>query len=1139
MRTTWQPFDHTQPLVITEEGEHELWFRLADVEERRIIKMDSRLVQPLQLMKTTAANSVIIYVDAKSNGGNGESWTTAYNNLQQALDDAKAKLQVVPTTKLEIWLAAGIYKPTKRTTSNDPRTATFQMQNNVAIYGGFNGTETDLTERDWENNETILSGDIDNIPTDNSGNSYHVFYHPDGLQLNSTAILDGVTITGGNASGANQFYSNSGGGMSNEYSSPTLTHVTFRSNEASYGGGMSNKYSNLTLTNVIFEHNTATHVGGGMYNYNNSSPTLINVTMSGNKTEITDKGAIYGGSPKIYNSLIAGNNGEPALHSSVSATIENSLLDVAESGNILAKFHQSTTDIQPDTYTPEAIFIDPNHVNPSQRNYQLRAGSPAINKGNNTLNATATDLAGNLRIQGGIIDLGAYEAFPYHITYERNDATSGDAPINKLTYQQGDTVTVQNNSGILERTGHTFVGWNTQANGTGDDYAENTSFTMGAQNQTFYAKWIPNNYKVIFESNGGSDVAEQQVLYNEKAIAPPVPSKQGHTFAGWYTDGNEEWDFAMDVVTKDITLYAQWTENPTYTMTYDSNGATGGDVPKDTQRYEENTSVTVQGNSGNLTRTGYTFAGWNTQADGQGDSYAENDTFIMGTSNQILYAQWTENPTYTVTYNPNGATDGDIPEDTQRYEENTSVTVQGNSGNLERTGYTFVGWNTQVDGQGDSYVENDAFIMGTSNQILYAKWIPNPYKVIFESNGGSDVAEQQVLYNEKAIEPPMPSKQGYTFAGWYTDGNDKWDFAIDVVMEDITLYAQWTANPTYTVTYDSNGATDGMVPHDNQVYEEKAQVTVQGNSGNLTRTGYTFVGWNTQADGKGKSYTEKATFQMGTTHIILYAQWTANPNPPPINGGSNVSNDNNDSPPAKVKITLHTNGGTAIAPIDITYNTKIGDLPIPTREGYRFAGWYQDEELTKPWAANTVLRENISLYAKWMALPVEEPQPEPPIPTVTFRDIERHWAKEMIKELTEAGIIQGFEDGTFRPNEVISRMHVAALLTRAFSFEQVREGNDFKDVSPTHPYYEAIMTLQQAGIVDGTNGAFLPSEKMTRAQVAKVLVGLMGQTPEGTGSFTDVASTHWSAGYIAVLEQEGIALGDNDKFNPNVPVTRA
>ncbi|WP_341301327.1 InlB B-repeat-containing protein [Lysinibacillus sp. FSL H8-0500] len=800
------------------------------------------------------------------------------------------------------------------------------MQNNVAIYGGFNGTETELTARNWEQYPTILSGDIDNTPTNNTGNSYHVFYHPDGLQLNSTAILDGVTITGGNA------------------------------NDGGYGDFRLSKY------------------GGGMYN-GNSSPTLTNVTMSGNETKLANKGAICGGSPKIYNSLIAGNNGEPALHSSVSATIENSLLDVAESGNILAKFHQSTTDIQNVTYIPEAIFIDP-----SQRDYQLRAGSPAINKGNNTRNTELNDLLGNPRKQGTFIDLGAYESeFAYQVDYDVNGATGGIL-VDKMTYKQGDTVTVQNNSGILERTGHTFVGWNTQADGTGDDYAENASFTMGTQNQTFYAQWTPNRYAVTFESNGGSDVAEQQVLYNEKAIAPPVPSRQGHTFAGWYTDGNDKWDFVIDAVTKDITLYAQWTENPTYKVTYDSNGATDGDIPEDTQRYEENTSVTVQGNSGNLARTGYTFVGWNIQADGKGTSYQANDTFQI-----------------------------------------------------------------------------------TANIKLYAKWIPNIYKVIFESNGGSAVAEQQVPYNEKAIAPPVPSRQGYIFAGWYTDENEKWDFAVDVVTKDIPLYAQWK--------------------------------------------------------------------------VIS--------NPPPTDGGSNpppISN-NNDAPPAKVTITLHTNGGTAIAPIDIAYNTKISDLPIPTREGYRFAGWYQDEELTKPWAADTVLRENISLYAKWTALPVEEPQPQPepeaPSPTVTFSDIQRHWAKEMIEELTAQGIIQGFEDGTFRPNESISRMHVAALLTRAFSFEQVRAGDDFKDVSPTHSYYEAIMTLQQAGIVDGTNGAFLPNEKMTRAQLAKVLVGLMGRTPEGTSSFTDVASTHWSAGYIAVLEQEGIALGDNDKFNPNVPVTRA
>ncbi|WP_107942767.1 putative Ig domain-containing protein [Metasolibacillus fluoroglycofenilyticus] len=239
-------------------------------------------------------------------------------------------------------------------------------------------------------------------------------------------------------------------------------------------------------------------------------------------------------------------------------------------------------------------------------------------------------------------------------------------------------------------------------------------------------------------------------------------------------------------------------------------------------------------------------------------------------------------------------------------------------------------------------------------------------------------------------------------------------------------------------------------------------------------------------------------------------------------------------------ITLHTNGGTAIAPIDISSHTKVGDLPVPIREGYRFEGWYQDEALTKRWVEETILRENISLYAKWTAIPIEEPEPsQPPKSIVPFHDVERHWAKEMIEELTAIGIIQGFEDGTFRPNAPISRMHVAVLLTRVFSLDAVREADGFSDVPSTHPYYEAIQTLQQAGIIDGANGAFLPAEKMTRAQLAKVLVGVLDLTPEGTSSFADVASSHWSAGYIATLEREGITLGDSGYFRPNEPVTRA
>uniref|UniRef100_UPI001930FA72 hypothetical protein n=1 Tax=Metasolibacillus meyeri TaxID=1071052 RepID=UPI001930FA72 len=222
-RQTWQPFDNTQPFIIEQKGEHELWFRLGGIEEKRTITISASFIQPLKL----TANSTIIYVNAaQGNGGNGESWDTAYNNLQDALDAAKAQI-TAGETSVQIWLTKGTYTPTKQTDPSDARTATFQMQNNVAIYGGFSGTENELATRDWENNETILSGDIADTPNDHTNNAYHVFYHPNGLNLNDTAILDGVTITGGNAnvdewSGDKRF----GGGMFNGSSNPTLTNVT-------------------------------------------------------------------------------------------------------------------------------------------------------------------------------------------------------------------------------------------------------------------------------------------------------------------------------------------------------------------------------------------------------------------------------------------------------------------------------------------------------------------------------------------------------------------------------------------------------------------------------------------------------------------------------------------------------------------------------------------------------------------------------------------------------------------------------------------------------------------------------------------------------------------------------------------------
>lgn len=279
---------------------------------------------------TVASGPMTFYVDADAMGANdGSSWADAFNYLQDAL--------AVAESGDEVRVAEGVYTPDEDMShphGTGDRTATFQLKIGVAIYGGYAGFgEPDPNARDVALYETILSGDLDGDDgpdfANNNENSYHVVT---GSETDATAVLDGFTVTSGNANGthdtgagmhnfgacnptvANCTFSGNravfGGGMGNQGdANPTVTDCFFRVNWAtSDGGGMSNEASSPTLTNCTFRDNWARH-GGGISCRQSSNPVVRSCVFAGNTT--TDTGGInchYSSSPTIIDCTIRENS---------------------------------------------------------------------------------------------------------------------------------------------------------------------------------------------------------------------------------------------------------------------------------------------------------------------------------------------------------------------------------------------------------------------------------------------------------------------------------------------------------------------------------------------------------------------------------------------------------------------------------------------------------------------------------------------------------------------------------------------------------------------------------------------------------------------------------------------------------------
>ncbi len=384
----------------------------------------------------------ILYVDAGVVGGSGDgsSWANAYSELQSALQNPAS----------EIWVAEGDYYPDEGTgQTNGDRGSTFGLSRGLSIYGGFpaGGGDGSIDARDPFNFVSTLSGDLGQND-DTSGNGDNAFHVVTGSGTDTSTLIDGFTITAGNAFGAEEpdsagggFYakngaliiSNSsftsnhsrifGGALFCAFGDSKIVNCAFLGNSTELlGGAVYLRFCSPTFTNCAFQGNKSDILGGALYNSAASSPSLINCSFQGNWAALNNGGgAIYNTSasaPALRNTVIW-NNRTGSTTSSTSASIHSGVPVFSHS--LVDNINPAGTnnlDGTDDANNPQFFLeVDPVSAPTVAGNLRQTGASPLTNRGDNSVNPETVDLAGDLRIRDGVIDIGAYEAITtVHLT---------------------------------------------------------------------------------------------------------------------------------------------------------------------------------------------------------------------------------------------------------------------------------------------------------------------------------------------------------------------------------------------------------------------------------------------------------------------------------------------------------------------------------------------------------------------------------------------------------------------------------------------------------------------------------------------------------------------------------------------------
>lgn len=534
-----------------------------------------------------------------------------------------------------------------------------------------------------------------------------------------------------------------------------------------------------------------------------------------------------------------------------------------------------------------------------------------------------------------------YTAKWIKVTVNKSTSNAGSVTALNSTYKVGDSVTIT----ATTNSGYTWVGWfNDDTELTKE---QSYTFNMPAENLTYTAKWI----KVTLQKNNAS-AGNITVLNGKYKVGDEVTvtasANSGYTWLGWY-NGEEELtkdaSYTFTMPSENVQFTAKWAAYTVTTRTEDSSAGSVTNMNAVKTRAGDEVTITA------TPRTGYTFVGWY-----EDDTLISTDlvyTFSMPAKSIIYSAKWTY---YTLTTELNDADAGSISGyAAQKISVGQSVTIEAETNN----GYTFLGWYN-----GETLLSADAiytFDMPAENIVYTARWTAYSLTVEITEGGklyGEDIDWQagHIATAGTVIRFRVVTNSGYTFAGWYKDGeliSRDLDYNFTMLPENVVLTAKWIECPvTLEKNMDEAGSVSGL--ESPVVVGENVTITAS------TNNGYTWLGW--YAGDSLLTSEPSYTFAMPSENVQYTAKWaeyilTIQTESGTVTGLTDAT------------VSFDLNGGEGeIAPQSVTESNPLSYPEIPSREGYVFKGWYIDKECTVLYDFTQSLSYNITLYAGWHAM---------------------------------------------------------------------------------------------------------------------------------------------------------------------------